>query len=186
MRFGRIVIALRFLIEHDLRANAFAFVAWKTASHFSGSCCNAPALLLEHLLHLPHEVVDVRLVDDLAGNNDDAVGGNARFITLDILRHQLHALIAPLERLLHDGTDDAAFLDAAERDRILVETDDLDLVELAGFFQHLVNAWGVVGVEADAAAYIGHGGESVLHIALDACLIDLVAAHVDKLDLRAL
>ena len=26
------------LFEHDLRANAFAFVAWKTGFHFSGSC----------------------------------------------------------------------------------------------------------------------------------------------------
>src|SRR4249920_1029520 len=113
--------------------------------------------LAKHLLHLPHKFVDVRLVDDLARNDDDAVRRNARLVAFEIFRHQLHALIAPFERLLHDGTDDAAFLDTAERDRILIEADDLDLVELARLLQHLVDARRIVGVEADKAAYVGHG-----------------------------
>src|SRR4051812_24455422 len=98
-----------------------------------GSRTPAVASLLQHLLHLGHEIVDVRLLDDLAGNDDDTVGRNARLVTLHDARHQLHALIAPLERLLHHRALDRAVLDAAERDRILVEADDLDLAELAGF-----------------------------------------------------
>src|SRR6516225_6842131 len=147
---------------------------------------DAPELLAKHLLHLAHKVVDVRLVDDLAGNNDDTIRWNTRLVALDIFRHQFHALIAPLERLLHDGADDAALLDAAERDRILVKADDLDLVELARLLQHLEDARRVVGVEADEAAHVGHGGENIFNIALGAGLVDLVAANVDEIDFRAL
>src|SRR5262249_55715865 len=104
-------------------------------------------LLAEHLLHRGHEVVDVGLVDDLARDDDDAVRGNAGLVALENLGHQLHALIAPLEGLLDDRADDRAFLDPAEGDRILIEADHLDLAELAGFLEHLVDARGVVGVE---------------------------------------
>ena len=38
-----------------------------------------------------------------------------------MLGHQLHALIAPLEGLLDDRADDGTLLDAAQRDRVLVE-----------------------------------------------------------------
>src|SRR3954467_9025764 len=78
-------------------------------------------LLAPHLLHLGHELVDVRFLDDLAGHDDDAVGRDAGLVAFEIFRHQLHALIAPLERLLHDGAGDRPLLDATERDRILVE-----------------------------------------------------------------
>jgi hypothetical protein len=77
-------------------------------------------------------------------------------------------------------------LNATKRDRILVEADDLDLAELAGFLQHLVDPRGVVGVEADQAGDVGHRGQRVLHIALGTGLVDLVAPHVDQLDMRAL
>src|SRR3954467_589841 len=83
--------------------------------------CATCLRLAQHLLHLGHELVDVRLLDDLAGHDDDAVGRDAGLVAFEIFRHQLHALIAPLERLLHDGAGDRPLLDATERDRILVE-----------------------------------------------------------------
>ena len=59
--------------------------------------------------------------------------------------------MTPFIGVLHDRTHDRAFAHAAERDRILVEADDLDLAELAGFLQHLVDTWRVVGVNTDQA-----------------------------------
>ena len=75
----------------------------------------------------------------LVGMMISLFGRDARLVALEILGHQLHALIAPLEGLLHDGAGDGAFLDAAERDRIFVEADDGDLAELAGFLQRLID-----------------------------------------------
>jgi len=80
------------------------------------------------------KAVDIGLVDDLGRDDDDRIGGNDGLVATDIFGHQLHALIAPLIGLLHDGGDDRAFLDAAERDRIFVEPDDLDLAELPASF----------------------------------------------------
>src|SRR5208337_1907946 len=119
-------------------------------------------------------------------NDDDPVRRNPGLVALVVLRHQLHALIAPLERLLHDGADDAALLDAAEGDRVLIEADDLDLPELARFLQHFVNARRIVGIETDEAAHVRHRGENVLDIALGAGLINFIAANVDEFDLRTL
>ena len=144
-----------------------------------------PLLALPRL-QLGPEGIDVGLVDDLGRNDDQLVGRNARLVALEILRHQLHALIAPLVGLLHDGADDGAFLHAAQRDRVLVEADDRDLAELAGVLQRLVDARRVVGIEADHAVDVGLGGERVLDVALGARLVDVVAAHVDQLDLGAL
>ena len=100
--------------------------------------------------------------------------------------HQLHSLIAPLERLLNDRANDRALLDAAEHDRILVEADDLDLPQLAFFLQHFIDARRVVGIKADQATDIGIGGERVLDIPLGARGIDLIGAHVDQLHFGAL
>ena len=61
----------------------------------------------------------------LVGTMMMPIGGNDRLVAFDILAISLHALIAPLKGLLDDGADDRAFLDAAKRDRILVEADDL-------------------------------------------------------------
>ena len=61
----------------------------------------------------------------LPGTMISLFSGNAGIVAFEVGGHQLHALVAPLERLLHDGAGDRAFADAAERDRILVEADDL-------------------------------------------------------------
>ena len=62
----------------------------------------------------------------------------------------------------------------------------VDLAELAGLLQRLVDTRRVVGVESDHAVDLGMGGQRVLDIALGARLVDVVAAHVDERDLRAL
>ena len=81
-------------------------------------------LLAHHLLQVRDERVDVRLVDHLARHDDDAVLRHARLVAFEVAGHQLHAAVAPFERLLHNRADDRTFLDAAQRDRVLVEADD--------------------------------------------------------------
>src|SRR5262247_1825918 len=54
------------------------------------------ASLAHHLLEARGEGVDVRLVDHLAGHDDDAVLRNPGLVAFEVRGHQLHALIAPL------------------------------------------------------------------------------------------
>ena len=134
-------------------------------------------------LQLGLEGVDVGLVDDLGRDDDQLVRRDARLVALEVLGHQLHALIAPFEGLLHDGADDGAFLDAAQRDRVLVEADDRDLAELAGLLQRLVDARRVVGIEADHAVDRRDWRPACpRRCAWRASEVDVVAAHVDQLD----
>src|SRR5262245_48847527 len=143
------------------------------------------ALFSDPRLQFGLEGIDIALVDHLAGHDDEAAGRNARLVALEILGHQFHALIAPFIGILHDSAFDGAFAHATQRDRILVEADDLDLAEFARFLEYLVDARRVVRIEADHAGDVRHGGERVFDIALGAGLVDVVAAHVDELDLRA-
>src|SRR5205823_1195595 len=144
----------------------------------------ASALLVR--LHLGLEGIDIALVDDLGGNDDQLVGRDSRLVALEILGHQLHALIAPFIGLLQHRADDRSLMHAAQRDRVAVEADDLDLAELARLLQHLVDAGRVVGIDADQAVDVRIGGERVLDVALGPRLVDVVAADVDEIDLRAL
>src|ERR1700683_3830346 len=154
---------------------------------FSAIPARSPSLLRARaLLQLGPEAVDIGLVDDLGRDDDDRIGGNHRLVATDIFGHQLHALIAPLIGLLHDGADDRAFLDAAERNRIFVEPDDLDLAELTGFLHRLVDARRIVGVEADEAGDFRMGGHGIFDVVLGAGLVDVVSTNIDELDLRAL
>src|SRR6185437_177619 len=57
-------------------------------------------LLALTLLELGPESVDVVLADDLGGDDDQAVRRNERFVSFEIFRHVLHALVAPLIGLL--------------------------------------------------------------------------------------
>ena len=140
---------------------------------------------LDRGLQVGLELIDIGLVDDLGRHDDQLVLRDARLVALEILGHQLHALIAPLEGLLHDGAGEAAVAHGAERDRVLVEGDDGDLAELAGRLQRLVDLRRVVGIEPDHAVDLGIGRQHVVDVAAGAGEVDVVAAHVDELDALA-
>ena len=59
-----------------------------------------------------------------------AAGRNAGSVAREGLGQERHRLVAELERLLHDGADDRAGLDARERLVVFVEGDDLHLADL--------------------------------------------------------
>ena len=121
--------------------------AWPAVASTGGA-----GLLALPLLEFGPERIDVGLVDDLGRDDDQLVGRDEGFVALQVFGHVLHALIAPFIGLLHDGADDRSFLDAAQRNRVLVEADDGDLLELAGVLERLVDPGRVVGVEADHAS----------------------------------
>src|SRR3569623_377465 len=125
------------------RAGAAAGAGPAAVSQVYLHTLTCPGLIALALLQLGPEGVDVALVDDLGRDAEQLVVRDPGLVALDVLGEVLHALIAPLIRLLHDGADDGAFLDAAERGRIFVEADHLDLDELAGFLQRLIDLRGV-------------------------------------------
>jgi len=68
---------------------------------------------------------------------------------------------------------------------VLVEADHLDLAELAGLFEGLVDLRRVVGIDAHHAVDARIGRQRVLDVALGPGLVDVVGPHVDERDLGA-
>ena len=101
------------------------------------------------------------------------------------LREQRDRLVAELVRLLHDGADDRARLDARQRLVVFVERDDLDLADPAGVADRVEDRRAVVAPQADERRDVGMAHEHLGDVRLGADLIGVVRANVDDLDRRA-
>src|SRR5690606_8065039 len=113
--------------------------SWNSGRRTAAGAAIRRMLLLaaDRRLQVGFELIDILLGDDLARNDVDLFG---RRIAFEGRRQHLHALVAPLERLLHDRAGEAALTHRTERDRVLVEADHRDLAQLAGVAQRLVDA----------------------------------------------
>src|SRR3569623_3597538 len=80
----------------------------RTGSRVEG--CRIDRLLARHGFQIGGVGVDVGRVENLGRDDQLAIGRDARLVALEIGGHQLEALLGPLERLLHDGAGDLAFL----------------------------------------------------------------------------
>ena len=118
----------------------------------------------------------------LVGMNSWWLGRNAGAIALERLRQQRDRLVAELVRLLHDGADDRARLDARQRLVVFVERDDLHLPDLARIADGVENRRAVVAPQPDERGDVGMADEHLGHVRLGPDLIGVVGAHVDDLD----
>ena len=105
--------------------------------------------------------------------------GNAGAIAGERLLQQRDRLVAELVRLLDDGADDGARLDAGQRFVVFVERDDLHLSDPARIPDGVENRWTVVAPQPDEGGDVGMADEHLGHVRLRSNRIGVVGAHVD-------